>query len=199
VAPLLGPYIERTLERVIGGPPVAVVVEPYEADGVDRAGQRRARTAAAAGRVLGHEVEIRYRQDGRPEIDGDSRISASHGPGVTLCVASTGTLGCDIESVVTRSRTEWDDLLGSHAPLAALTAGELGESLDIACTRVWTGIECLQKVGLPPLVPLTLMPGAQSPWTVFTSGPLRIATLITTLRDDKVPVVFAILAEGPVG
>ncbi|HEY0636181.1 MAG TPA: polyketide synthase dehydratase domain-containing protein, partial [Pseudonocardiaceae bacterium] len=195
VAPLLGSYLERSLGDLVGAD-VHVAVEPHgtEALGVE---ERRAHTAVAAGRALGRKVTVRYRPDGRPEVDGDRAISASHAPGLTLVVAGTGTVGCDVEPVVERSAADWEGLLGGHHALAGVVAKELGEGLDAAATRVWSAIECLQKAGVVPAgAPLTLTPERRDVWTVFASGSLRIATLVTTLRDATDPVVLAVLTDG---
>jgi enediyne polyketide synthase len=155
----------------------------------------------AAGRALGRLAEVRYRPDGRPEIDGGPdggiAISASHGPGITLCVAAAdGPVGCDVERVTERPGGTWDELLGAHAPLAGLLATETAEGRDAAATRVWAAIECLQKAGLPPGSPLTLTAAGRDGWTVLASGGLRIVTLVTTLRDVPEQVVFAVLTSG---
>jgi enediyne polyketide synthase len=208
---LLGSYIERTVGDLLDGAAVAVVVEPDDVDAGrvgdvgdgaartdERSGtaDRRARTAVAAGRALGGPVEVRYRPDGRPEVDGDRSISAAHGGGVTLCVAAAGTVGCDVEPVAERPAETWDGLLGAHGALAGLIQAELGESRDTAGTRVWTAMECLQKAGLPVSSPLTLTPARRDGWAVLASGPLRIATLVTGLRDAPAPVAFAVLVNG---
>jgi enediyne polyketide synthase len=196
VAPLLGPYLERGLGDLLGAQ-VAVAVEPDGPGEADPAGaERRTRTAVAAGRALGHPARIRYRPDGRPEVDGDRAVSAAHGAGVTLCVAATATVSCDVEPVVERTAAAWNGLLGQHTPLAALVATELGESADTAGTRVWAAVECLQKVGQPTHAPMTLTTARRDAWTVFASGTLRIATLVTSLRDAPDPVVFAVLTDG---
>src|SRR5262249_51365263 len=119
VAPLLGSYLERTLGDLVGGQ-VAVAVEPHGPGPPAGGAQRPAGAAVAAGRTFGHGIEVRYRPDGRPETDGDRTISASHGAGVTLAVAATGTLGCDVERVTARSEADWTGLLARHLPLAAL-------------------------------------------------------------------------------
>jgi enediyne polyketide synthase len=105
-------------------------------------------------------------------------------------------VGCDVETVVARPGQEWAGLLGSHAAVARLVAAESDEGADAAGTRVWAAIECLRKAGLPAGAPLTLIPTGRRPWQVFSSGALRTATLVTTLRDVPSPVVFAVLAEG---
>jgi enediyne polyketide synthase len=195
VTPLLGPYVERALADLIGETAVAVAVEPPDPDGPAHNGARRARTAVAVGRALGHQAKVRYRPDGKPEIDGGLAISASHA-GVTLCVAAPDTVACDVEPVTARSAETWDGLLGGHAPVAGLLTAETGEDADTAATRVWTAMECLQKAGLPPSSPLTVTPVRRDGWTVFASGTMRISTLAVTLRDAPDPVVFAILTAG---
>jgi enediyne polyketide synthase len=194
VAPLLGSYLERTLEELLGAR-IAVAVEPYSSPDLGRR-ERRSATARAAWRALDHRVKVRYRPDGRPEIDGDQQISASHGAGVTLCVASGATVSCDVELVAARQAAEWDGLLGPHASVAQLIAGQPGEGLDTASTRVWSAIECVAKAGLPASAPISLASERRDAWRVFASGALRIATLVTTLRDVPGRVVFAVLAEG---
>jgi enediyne polyketide synthase len=195
--PLLAPYLERTVEDLTGTR-VAVGVEP---DGTEPAGRdyvavRRARTALAAGRALGRPVTIRYRPDGRPEIDGGTTVSAAHGAGLTLCVAGTGPAACDVEPVVARTDSKWDGLLGRHRELTPLVAAAADEGTDTAATRVWAAVECLQKAGRPTTDPLVLRPSERAGWIVFGSGELRVATLATTLRDLTEPVVFAVLTEG---
>jgi enediyne polyketide synthase len=194
VAPLLGSYLERTLEELLGVR-IAVAVEPYSSPDLGRR-ERRSATALAAWRALDHRVRVRYRPDGRPEIDGDQQISASHGAGVTLCVASGATVSCDVELVTGRQAAEWDGLLGPHASVAQLIAGQPGEGLDTASTRVWSAVECVAKAGLPASAPISLASERRDAWRVFASGALRIATLVTTLRDVPGQVVFAVLAEG---
>ncbi|MER7134291.1 SDR family NAD(P)-dependent oxidoreductase, partial [Streptosporangium saharense] len=211
VAPLLGPYMERAVEDLTGTG-VAVVVEPdppapvsdlrslpdlpHLPEQARGTAERRAATTVAAGRALGHPVEVRHRPDGRPEVDGGRTISASHGAGLTLCVAATGTVGCDVETVRERTVEDWRGLLGPHFGLAELVAMELGGSLDAAATRVWAAAECLRKAGLPPGAPLTWASERRDAWAVLSSGGLRIATLVTALRDTVEPVAFAILTEG---
>ncbi|GAA4690254.1 type I polyketide synthase [Phytohabitans rumicis] len=189
VAPLLGPYLERALEDVIGAR-IAVAVEP------DQDARDRSRTATAAGRALGAPTEVRYRPDGRPEVAGDRAISVSHGAGVTLCAAAAGTVACDIEPVTEREPAVWRGLLGQHASLAELAARELGEALDTAGTRIWAAVECLGKAGLPAHAPLTVTGVRRDGWLVLASGTLRIATLATRLHGVPEPVVVALLTDG---
>jgi enediyne polyketide synthase len=189
VAELLGPYLERTHEELTGAQ-VAVAVVPGNGAG------QRAETAAAVASALGRPARVRYRPDGRPEVDGGQAVSASHGAGVTMSVAAAGTVACDLERVAERPAAAWDGLLGRHGQLARLLAAEAGEDMHTAATRAWAAAECLAKAGLPPDAPLSVMPRYANRWVVFASGHLRVTTFATTMRALSGPVVFAILSEG---
>ncbi|MFC4146090.1 SDR family NAD(P)-dependent oxidoreductase [Micromonospora mangrovi] len=202
VPALLGPYLERVLDDLVGAG-VSVATEP---DGAplraarsgdpDQVARRRAATALAAGRALGGPVTVRYRPDGRPEIDGGRSLSAAHGAGLTLVVAGTGTLACDVEVAEPRPAGTWPGLLGEHTDLAKLVASATGEDDDVAGTRVWTARECLQKSGASAHAPLVLQPSTRPGWAVFAAGGVRVATFVTHLRDLTDPVVFAVLTDG---
>ncbi|MFC6079827.1 type I polyketide synthase [Sphaerisporangium aureirubrum] len=192
LAPLLGSYLERTLEDLTGTR-VAIAVEPHAGEG-----SGEGRTAVAAGRALGGPADIRFAPDGRPSLDGGRAVSASHGAGVTLCAvaADDGPVGCDVTPVTARTPDEWAGLLGERAALAEQVAAQAGEGPDTAGARVLAAVRCLSAAGLDEAVPLTLTPARRDAWTVLAAGGTRIATLVTTLRDAPHPVVFALLTEG---
>ncbi|ACU37939.1 SDR family NAD(P)-dependent oxidoreductase [Actinosynnema mirum] len=186
---MLGPHLERALERVLGGSR-AVVVEPDPAEG----GERRAQTALALSRALGAPVEVRYRPDGKPEVAGHA-VSASHGAGLTLAAtAPGGRLGVDVETAAPRTEDDWAALLG-RAPLAVrdLLARETGEDPSVAGTRVWGALECLRKTGSTTQA-LALERVHPDGWVVLSTGDARVATWTTTVDDRPEPVVFAVLA-----
>ncbi|WP_214410487.1 type I polyketide synthase [Sphaerisporangium fuscum] len=183
VTPLLGSYLERTLEDLVGAR-VAVAVEPYDEDG-----DAEARTAVAAGRALGRPVEVRQ-VDGRLEADG-TPVAAAHGAGLTLLVAGTAA-GAAVAQVAERTQAEWRELLGSHAPLAEEVSRQTGEGLDTAAARVLAAVESLGGAGST----LALTPAGHGAWAVFAAGDARVSTLVTTLRDAPHPVVLAVLTEG---
>ncbi len=198
--PLLGPYLQRTVEDLTGVE-LSVGVEPAEPD--DGAGtgdlrtRRRARSARALARATGRVTPIRYRGDGRPETDAGQELSFAHGAGMTVCTTAPATTACDVEPVAPRTPVEWRGLLGAHAELLPLlTAAEAGGELDLAATRVWTAMECLQKAGEPPGGTLTVLPTEQAGWVVFAAGPISVATFATTLRGRPEPVVFGVLTKG---
>jgi enediyne polyketide synthase len=188
VPTLLGSYVERGLERVLGGSR-AVVVEP------DPAGaERRAQTELAVSRALGRPAGVRYRPDGKPELDGELTMSASHGAGLTVVVVGSGRLGCDVESVVERSDADWAGLLGDDQLAARdLLRAESGDSAAVAGTRIWGAIECLRKIGATTQA-LTVDRVYPDGWAVLSAGDARIATWVTTVNDRPDPVVFAVLA-----
>ncbi|MGW3075587.1 type I polyketide synthase [Kitasatospora sp. NPDC001132] len=200
VPAMLGSYLERGLERVLGGSR-AVVVEPAadataETGAAD--GDRRARTETALGRALGRPVELRHRPDGKPELAGAPglegvTVSASHGPGLTLAVAGRGRLACDVETVLERTAEDWDALLGAgQLALRDLLVAEAGCSPAVAGTRVWSALECLRKSGATTQA-LTLDRVHPGGWVVLSAGDAAVATWVTTVNDRTEPVLFAVL------
>jgi enediyne polyketide synthase len=195
---LLGPYLERRTETVLPAW-LSCVVRPDEDDADQSVAARRTRTSEAIGWALGRETEVRYRPDGRPEVDGGVRVSASHGAGVTFAVTTTDSpaVACDVEVATERPADEWARLLGpDQYALAQLVARERGEELSLAATRVWGAVECLRKVGHASIEAVTAGEPRSDRWVVFRSGAARIATFHTTLRDVPEPVVFTMLTEG---
>jgi enediyne polyketide synthase len=187
VPAVLGSYVERSLEKVLGGSR-AVVVEPDPHGEVDH----RAQTTLAASRAVGAPVTVRYRPDGKPELDGTS-ISASHGAGLTLVVTGSGQLGCDIEPVAHRAEDDWTDLLSKElVTVRDLVMTESGDGVDAASTRIWSALECLRKVGSSSRG-LRVDQAHGDGWVVLSAGDARIATWVTTVNDVAEPVVVAVL------
>ncbi|GAA3037120.1 type I polyketide synthase [Streptosporangium longisporum] len=190
-APLLGPYLERTAESLLGTR-VAVAVEPGGQADPDAA------AALAVRRALGRDV---------PHVpgsgpDGGVPAAVSHGAGLTLAAVVEGGDGeagarvaCHVEAVAERPEREWAGLLGPHAAALARLADETGEAAASAGTRLLAALRCLRDAGVPPRDPLTVVPGRRGPWVVLTCGSLRVATLVTTLRDLPEPVAFAVLTD----
>jgi enediyne polyketide synthase len=192
VPALLGSYVERSLERVLGGSR-SVVIEPDPVGG-DGPPDRRTQTNLAAGRAVGAAVTVRHRPDGRPELDG-AAISASHGAGLSLVVTGTGTVGCDVEVVAHRTEEDWAGLLGDELlPVRDRIVAEAGEDVDVAATRVWCALECRCKTGSSTRA-LTVDRVEADGWVVLSAGDARIATWVTTVNDLATPVAFAVLSE----
>lgn len=184
---LLGPYLQRQLDDLLGAR-VAVAVEPGLTP------DRRAHTALAVRRAAGGDAVPRYRSDGRPELAGGQVMTASHGAGVTLVLVGATPVGCDIEPVVTRPAGVWLDLLGPHATLADLIAGEAGGTSDAAATRLWCVLESIQKAGEPRDTPLTVDSYPAPGWVVLRAGGIRVATFVASLKgvEDRVALAMAV-------
>ena len=195
--PLLGPYLERQLAELLPGG-LRCAVEPDPSALSRYAQSRRGLTTAALRRMLERPVTVVHRGDGKPELMGeDMVISASHGAGVTLVVGRSGRTGCDVETVRERTAADWAGLLGpGQFALAQLVQQERGEDLSVAATRVWSAVESLRKVNRILPGALTLDEGGGGEWVLLRSGRARIATLLTRLRSDPDPVIFAIQTEG---
>lgn len=136
-----------------------------------------------------HEHD-RDRDDARARAE--SRVGGgalSDGPGLTLCVAAEGTVACDVEPVAEQ------DLPGACAALAERLAAQTGEAAGGAATRVRAAMNCLREAGLPEDAPLDVA-AVRGPWAVLTHGDLRIATLVTALRNVPDTVAFAVLVSG---
>ncbi|GAA4549725.1 type I polyketide synthase [Amycolatopsis samaneae] len=192
VPAMLGSYVERAAERMLGGSR-SVVLEPDPADTeVATIAQRRAQTALAAGRALDRPVEVRYRPDGKPEADG-AEVTASHTSQLTLVVAGSGQVSCDIETAIERTEEDWSGLLGEELlAVGQLLAADAGESVTVANTRVWSALECVRKAG-DMTQALTVRRVEADGWALLASGQFRIATWSTTINDRTDPVVFAVL------
>jgi enediyne polyketide synthase len=196
VPSMLGSYLERACERLLGGRR-AVVLEPDPVDApAEDIAERRAQTALAVGRALDRPVSVRYRPDGKPELDG-ADVTASHTSRLTLVVTGTGPLACDIETAVERSEEDWAGLLGEELlALGRLLAADTGEPAGVANTRVWSALECVRKTGSMTQA-LTVRRVDADGWALLASGDARIATWSATVNGRPDPIVFAVLhAEG---
>ena len=191
VEPLLGPYIERRVGELIPSSLTSVVVER------DASTDRRSRSDKAIQRALGTpSVPIQRRPDGKPEIEADSDVSAAHAGDLTLAVTGPGPIGCDIEPVVARPASVWQDLLGKERfMLTEVIAQEASEDGDTAATRVWAASECLKKAGAMVNAPLMLVSSTADGWVLLAAGALVTATFVAPVRGIQEPVVLAVLVH----
>jgi enediyne polyketide synthase len=196
IPPLLGPFLERQAEELTGSG-VRVAVEPDPPSGANGREARRRQTKVAVGRMLDRPVVVTYRGDGKPGIaDEDIAISASHGAGVTLAVAGSGCVACDVENVAERLTEDWQLLLTTEQfALAELIQIERGEGPSVAATRVWSAVECLRKAGRTLSGPITLAAGGPPGWALLESGAAKIVTFVTSVLDQPDLVIFTILTE----
>ncbi|WP_131758834.1 SDR family NAD(P)-dependent oxidoreductase, partial [Actinomadura fibrosa] len=187
VPALLGPYVEHAL--VAFGLAGRAVLDT-DPDGASR----REAAGLAVRRLLGGDVTLAHRPDGKPEASTGESVSIAHCAGITL---ATTTPGCDLELVTARDREAWSGLLGADglALADALTGAFDGtaEDFDTAATRVWAAGESAVKAGLPPRTPFTLDSVHEDGWAVLAAGEHRVATLAGGLRGVAEPAVLAVL------
>jgi enediyne polyketide synthase len=129
-------------------------------------------------------------------VPGPWNVSAAHADDLTLAVAGLGPVACDLEKIVPRSISTWQDLLGDDRfLLAEVITHARDEDSNTAATRVWAAGECLTKAGALPGAPLVLCTTTADGWVVLTAGPLAIATLATKLRRSEEAMVLALLVQ----
>jgi enediyne polyketide synthase len=114
-----------------------------------------------------------------------------------MAVAGRTPVGCDLELVVTRPPEIWCDLLGvEHFKLAELVSRETQDTLDLAATRVWTAAESLKKAGAGTTAPLLFSTTAPHRSGLFTSGELKIASLVVQTDLEKDELAIALLTRS---
>ncbi|HKQ38162.1 MAG TPA: SDR family NAD(P)-dependent oxidoreductase, partial [Verrucomicrobiae bacterium] len=165
---LLGPFLERSLEELIPKSNVSVALV-------------RGDSEAALRHLLGKDLRVQRRSDGKPEVDRALNVSTAHAGNLTLAVA--GSSGCDLETVAERP---WREILG---PERFALAQHLDEQIDIAGTRVWTALESLKKSGASD-APLVLREARSDDWVLFASAQRTIATYLINKS-----MVAAVLVE----
>ncbi len=185
---LLGPYIERRLREFFKASKVSVVFE------CGAQGGRQARSDRAIQLALGRNVQVLRLPSGKPHIEEESEVSAAHCGDLTLAVASSVAIGCDIERVSARPASVWLDLLGAEgARLAELISRSVPEEPETAATRVWAARECLKKAGAKTESSLLLVSTEADGWTLLSSDGWRIATWETQVRSLAEKLVVAVL------
>src|SRR5262249_4771149 len=102
--------------------------------------------------------------------------------------------------VASRAQEVWRDLLGDPGfALATLItrdarpASPIAASLDVACTLVWSALECLKKSGVPADAPLVLDTSGADDAVRLRSGLLVIAGLLARTATSPSGIVFAVL------
>ena len=194
VAPLLGSYIERRLKEFISTADVTVIVDR------DGTVERRVRSERAIQQALGSTVSVSRRPDGKPEVTNGRGISVAHAGDLTLVIAGSEPIGCDLEPVVARSAAVWHDLLGTQKlALANALVQEKDEALDVTATRIWAASECLKKAGAMVNAPLVLADATADRVVWLASGEKAIATFVVLVREVVQPLVFAVLVRKRLG
>jgi enediyne polyketide synthase len=158
--------------------------------------ERRTRSELAIHKALGAPQRVRWRSDGRPEVDSETSVSSAHMDGLTLAVAGPQLVACDLEPVRQRADQLWRDLLGLEGwNLAETIAGHTGEELQTSATRVWTALESLKKAARAPEGQMVLLPGSgQDHGCISLAMPgVRIFSTVVHFRGHPFPVAVSIL------
>src|SRR5262249_20572915 len=188
VEPLLAAYLERCVREYCDRTDLSVCIERVE-------GERQERSDHAIGRILGADVAVTRREDGKPDSHSGRALSTSHCGEVTMAVAARELVACDVEEISERESC-WKDLLGSERyRLCELISQSAGDSRDVAATRVWTAVECLKKAAAPANAPLMLSSSGLEGWVIFSSGRLLIGTFFAEMTNSS-PMIFAILLNN---
>ncbi|HKV35441.1 MAG TPA: type I polyketide synthase [Pyrinomonadaceae bacterium] len=189
---LLTPYVERCLLALVPDANVSVAFERNgEPEGMS---ERRDRSTRALERAVGRAGCITRRADGKPEACDGRSVSASHCGDLTMAVAAHSAVGCDLETVTTRSSEIWSDMLGvERFKLAEIISRETHETLDVAATRVWTSVECLKKAGAGMTAPLVFTGTASNGWLLLASGEMKIASGVIQRDGEKEDLAIALL------
>lgn len=189
VPALLGPYAERRVSELVPSANIRIVVAQQVALA------RQVGSDHVVWQALGQPMPLYRRPDGKPEAGDPRSISTAHAHDLSLAVAGTGQLGCDLEFAVPRSAQGWTDLLGRHGwSLVQQSTQETHEPETIGATRVWAATECLRKAGVAVDQALMLDTTADN-WVVYAAGALRIATSAVHVRQYAEPLVLAVLVE----
>jgi enediyne polyketide synthase len=186
---LLGTYLERRVGEFIQGSDVSIVLQQ------DQSEDRRARSDRAIRTLVG--TAVTRRPDGKPEVRTPRAVSAAHNGDVTIAVAGSGPVGCDLELVADRSPSMWRALLGDERfELAQLIERHAQESGVVSATRIWSASEALKKVGAMISAPLIFVSSTDDGCVVLSAGNFKILTYATELRDREGTFVIAVLSQA---
>jgi enediyne polyketide synthase len=187
--PLAAPFLERRLDEFFPALGIRIAITGSGRKGVAPS------STAVIGAAFGATGPLLRRPDGKPEVDGF--VSASHSGTLTLAVAASSPIGCDLEAVEERPEPVWRDLLGpERLALACLAAKEGGEAFTRSATRVWAAVEALQKTGAAVgQMPVTL-DRVEDDWIIFAAGAFTVASRVEAFDcEHRGPFAIAIAAR----
>jgi enediyne polyketide synthase len=191
--PLVAASLEWRIRRSVSSPRVFVAFERATDT------NRRHRTTRAVQRALDVPWPVRWRADGKPEVDARLAVSAAHSNELTLAVAAHDQVGCDLEPVSARSNDLWCDLLGTERwLLAQLIANQAEEDIQTAATRVWTAMESLAKAeGSRDETTRLLLSSVDKRGKVSLTAPgVVIVTSVVRFQNDRASFVVAVLVRS---
>jgi enediyne polyketide synthase len=159
---------------------------------------RQQRSQRAIRRALDAPCSVRWRHDGKPEVDPPFVVSSAHADPLTLAVAGVQVVACDLERIRARPEEVWHDLLGDERfLLARVIADQSKEDFHTAATRIWTATEALAKAEASPDAPLVLLlPPFDHGGISLTSPGFTIVTTVIRSHDEPAPIAVAILSRS---
>jgi enediyne polyketide synthase len=188
---LLGPYLERKVEPVLGTG-IRVAVSPTGAPVAAQLLQRDRGALALSGPswVPGGTVGS---QDADAAASGPVVIT-SQAAGLAFAVASDRQVSGAVEVADPRPDEEAVALLGTDGLALARRLADRGESFPVAVARVYGAMESLRRSGQGPGLVTDVAGTWPGQWVVLRSGGMMIASFATRLLSVASPVVFTILA-----
>ena len=143
----------------------------------------------------GPDAALIHRPDGKPEVTGEPgpvSVSISHACEFTLLLSASSAAGCDLEGIVDREPTDWEQLLGAeHFTLAQQLASASSASIHQAATQIWALKESLRKAGGCFTQPVSFISCFCGNWAGFSAGAFKCATVHAQVEEAGAGVAFA--------
>jgi enediyne polyketide synthase len=187
-AALVNTYLQRRIAELSGEMSIRVELSVGSPD-AKKSRSNRNRYAVVAG-----DQQLRYRPDGRPEINGVDSVSAAHAGPLTLVAAADAPVACDLE-LIANPTNDAPALGPQRSGTAELVQRETGDDQQTAEARVWTAAECLIKFGAALDAPLVLDAILDDRWVRFRSGTAAVYSWTTAVRECSERLAVAILVE----
>jgi enediyne polyketide synthase len=187
VVPLLAPYLERRVNKLLPAVRVSFAVSQ---NGTGHNGHRH------NGRS-GPKPESSARNGSDRALPSDWCLVTAQAGAFSISVEGPGPLGFNLRPVASRPVTSWQDLLGHEQfQLAERIARDQAEHSDTAATRVWSALESLKKAGLSTDAPLVVAESSADSGLVLAAGPFLIATDVVEIRGEAQPWVLALATRN---
>lgn len=185
---LFGPYLERKINELDRKMDLRVFLD-YSEFSKDKGTYSK--------QIVTKNAEIYRRIDDKPETN-VCHVSCSNLDNYHFAVSSLKDVGCDIEKVQQLQSELWESMLGKkYYKLANWFSKYFNEDLDISCTRAWTILESIKKVGKLHNHPISI-DIINDRFIILNSGSLCIISTLIKIEDIKEPVVLTVAAEGSV-
>jgi enediyne polyketide synthase len=192
---LLAPYLERSARQTLARQDLKIGIAHGSAE-------KHAETNLNLLRKMhGPHAELVHRPDGKPEVaglHGLSSISFSHCCELTLLLSAGSFSGCDLEKIVQRDPSDWEQLLGAeHFTLAQQLADASGVSIHQAATQIWSLKESLRKAGACFAQPVSVSSCSAGNWAGFSAGAFKCATIQAEIEEAGAMAFAFVIHDKP--